>query len=143
MDISKKLALEILKYRFKNKKFYFPFLLMGKEYSNTKNNDFREIEPHEWKMIEENQDYKTFQLWENLQNIDKPTIKLVAKGFIEKITQASLKSKIKELAINYRTEWKEDLWESEKIEEYGLNEFIGGKAEAYEDCLEIIKSYQV
>jgi hypothetical protein len=50
-----------------------------------------------------------------------------------------LKNEISELAKNYRADWKEELWESEKIEEYGLNEFIGGKADAYEDCLNLIK----
>lgn len=49
---------------------------------------------------------------------------------------------IEMLAKNYREDWKEELWESEDSEEFGLNEFIGGKAEAYEDCLEIIKSYK-
>lgn len=52
-----------------------------------------------------------------------------------------LEKNISELAKNYRTDWKEELWESEKIEEYGLNEFIGGKADAYEDCLDLIKKY--
>ena len=28
-----------------------------------------------------------------------------------------------------------------KIEEFGFNEFLGGKAEAYEDCLRIIKEH--
>lgn len=46
---------------------------------------------------------------------------------------------IEDLAIEYRKHWKEDLWESKDIEEFGLNEFIGGKAEAYEDCVQIIK----
>lgn len=53
-----------------------------------------------------------------------------------------LELQILTLAKNYRKEWKEELWESEKIEEYGFNEFIGGKAEAYEDCLDIIKKIQ-
>lgn len=52
-----------------------------------------------------------------------------------------LKKEISDLAKNYRSDWKEELWESEKIEEYGLNEFIGGKADAYEDCLDLIKKY--
>jgi hypothetical protein len=54
-----------------------------------------------------------------------------------------LKKEISELAKNYRTEWKEELWESEDIEEFGLNEFIGGKADAYEDCLDLIKRYEI
>ena len=49
---------------------------------------------------------------------------------------------IVELAKNYRKEWKEEFWESDNIEEFGFNEFIGGKAEAYEDCLCLIKKYQ-
>lgn len=49
---------------------------------------------------------------------------------------------IEDLATEYRNNWKEDLWESEDIEEFGLNEFIGGKAEAYEDCVQIIKDSQ-
>lgn len=54
-----------------------------------------------------------------------------------------LEKHISELAKNYRSDWKEDLWESDKIEEFGLNEFIGGKAEAYEDCLDLIKKFLV
>lgn len=50
-----------------------------------------------------------------------------------------LEKQIAELAKKYKDDWKEELWESEDIEEYGLNEFIGGKAEAYEDCLVLIK----
>jgi hypothetical protein len=53
----------------------------------------------------------------------------------------NLENEIAELAKNYREEWKEEFWESEKIEEYGLNEFIGGKAEAYDDCLDLIRKY--
>jgi len=52
-----------------------------------------------------------------------------------------LEKEILLLAKNYRSDWKEELWESEYIEEYGLNEFIGGKADAYEDCLDLIKKY--
>ncbi|KKR62838.1 hypothetical protein A2643_00710 [Candidatus Nomurabacteria bacterium RIFCSPHIGHO2_01_FULL_39_220] len=65
----------------------------------------------------------------------------MSKGFIEKITNESLEKHIAELAKNYRKEWKEELSESAKIKEYGFNEFIDGKAEAYEDCLEIIREY--
>lgn len=45
------------------------------------------------------------------------------------------------LAENYRKHWKEVLCESESIEEYGLNEFIGGKADAFEECLYLIRKY--
>lgn len=50
-----------------------------------------------------------------------------------------LEKEIAILAKKHRAGWKGDLWESEKIEEYGLNEFMGGKADAYEDCLDLIK----
>lgn len=45
-------------------------------------------------------------------------------------------------AKEYRAYWKEDLWESEDSEVFGFNEFIGGKAEAYEDCLEMVRRFQ-
>lgn len=138
MKISRKLAIQILKYCHKHKNFYFPFLVMCKEYT-PEDNDFVEVEPSEWKVISEDEIYQTFELWENLQNLYVETIQLMAKGFIEKITNNSLEKRITQLAKNYRKEWKEDLWESEKIEEYGFNEFIGGKAEAYEECLSLIK----
>lgn len=45
-----------------------------------------------------------------------------------------------ELVTKYRIEWDENRWESEDIEEFGLNEFLGGKAEAYEDCLLLVRT---
>ena len=114
---------------------------MNQEYTE-EDDDFVEIEPNEWRIIE-NDNYQTFQLWENLQNLDKLTLRLMAMGFIERITDKSLESHIKELAKNYRDEWKEKMWETGNSESYGLNEFIGGKAEAYEECLDLIKVYRV
>ncbi len=87
MNISRKLAIQILKYCDKNKNFYFPFIVVCKEYS-PEDDDFVEIEPSEWDVIESDPSYKTFQLWENLQNLEEETIKLLARGFIEKITQS-------------------------------------------------------
>jgi hypothetical protein len=52
-----------------------------------------------------------------------------------------LKKNLETLGINYRKQWKEKLTESEDIEEYGLNEFIGGKAEGYEEALELLNEY--
>ncbi len=141
MKISRELAIKILRYLNEHKDFYFPFLVMCREYTE-EDDDFVEIEPDEWKMIASDDRYQTFELWENLQNLYKETIQLMAKGFLEKITNKSLERHIAELARNYRKEWKEKFWESESIEEFGLNEFIGGKVEAYEDCLDIIKSYR-
>ncbi|MFA6047260.1 MAG: hypothetical protein WCV59_04250 [Parcubacteria group bacterium] len=141
MKISRELAIKILKYLDEYKDFYFPFLVMCQEYTE-EDDDFVEIEPEEWEMISGDDKYQTFELWENLQQLYPDTVRLMSKGFIEKITGKSLENHIATLAKNYRKEWKEELWESEKIEEYGLNKFIGGKAEAYEDCLEIIKKYR-
>lgn len=91
MRISRKLAIQILKYLDEHNDFYFPFLVMNKEYTE-EDDDFVEIEPNEWKNIESDKIYQTFELWENLQNLDKDTTELLAKGFIEKITNDSFES---------------------------------------------------
>lgn len=140
MDISRELAINILKYLDKNKDFYFPFMVMNREYSE-ENDDFVEIEASEWRNIEKDDKYQTFQLWENLQNLYEQTLRLMSKGFLERITNQSLKQRIAKLAKNYRKAWKKELKEGEKVEEYEFNGFIGGKAEAYEDCLDLIKEY--
>ncbi len=137
MKISRKLAIKILKYLNKNKDFYFPFSVICREYKNF------ETELKDWKVISTDKKLKSFELRENLQNLHKETVDLMAKGFIEKITGKSLEKYISKLAKDYRKEWKEELWESEDIEEFGLNEFIGGKADAYEDCLDLIKEYSL
>ncbi|MEK9131921.1 MAG: hypothetical protein AAB447_03360 [Patescibacteria group bacterium] len=140
MDISRILAVQILKYCHEHESFYFPFIVMCKEYTPEDDN-FVEVESEEWEMIAFDDSYQTFQLWENLQNLDTETLQLMSKGFIEKITNHSLEKHIERLAENYRKEWREELWESDKIEEFGLNEFIGGKADAYEDCLYLLRKY--
>ena len=89
MDISRELAIKILKYLDQHKNFYFPFLVMNKEYTE-EDDDFVEIEPDEWETIESDENYQTFQLWENLQNLDTDTTRLMAKGFTEKIISESL-----------------------------------------------------
>lgn len=48
---------------------------------------------------------------------------------------------IETAAKEYRNLWKRDICESVKIEEYGINEFLGGKAEGFEESLEILKVY--
>ena len=146
MDISRELAIVILKYldahRDSQPPFYFPFLVMNQEYS-PEDDDFVEIEPAEWSMIEADDNYQTFQLWENLQDLRADTTHLLAKGFIEEITGVSARESfakyLADQAKEYRSYWKAELWESENIEEYGFNEYIGGKAEAYEDCLGVFK----
>jgi hypothetical protein len=47
---------------------------------------------------------------------------------------------LQQQAKEYRQQWKEELTESEDIEDYGLNEFIGGKAEVYEEVAEQLKN---
>lgn len=141
MKISRELAIKILKYLDQHKNFYFPFLVMCQEYTE-EDDDFVEIESEEWEMINEDEKYQTFELWENLQNIYPDTVQLMAKGFLEKITGESLEKHIVTLAKNYKKEYKKELSGNASIEEYGLNEFIGGKAEAYEECLKMIVDYQ-
>ena len=140
MDISRELAIKILKYLNQHKDFYFPFLVMNKEYTE-EDDDFVEIEPNEWETIESDENYKTFQLWENLQNLDTNTTRLMAKGFLEEITNKSLENHIAKLAKNYRKEWNKSYWKV-KNRNYGLNEFIAGKADAFEDCLFLIREYK-
>lgn len=141
MDISRELAIKILKYLNQHNDFYFPFLVMNREYSE-EDDDFVEIEASEWENIEKDKKYQTFQLWENLQNLYLETLKLMLKGFLERITNESLELHVAKLAKNYRQAWNRELWECGKSEEYGLNEFICGKADAYEDCLDLIKKYR-
>ncbi len=84
MDISRELATKILKYLDEHKNFYFPFLVMNQEYT-PEDDYFVETEPNEWEVIAEDSIYQTFQLWENLQHLDKQTLQLMAKGFLEEI----------------------------------------------------------
>src|SRR3990170_8643415 len=108
MDISRELAIKILKYLDQHKDFYFPFLVVNREYLE-EDDDFVEIEASEWESIEKDDKYQTFQLWENLQNLYEQTLKLMSKGFLEKITNESLELHIAELAKNYRKVWKKEL----------------------------------
>jgi hypothetical protein len=48
---------------------------------------------------------------------------------------------IEVVAKEYRNLWKRDICESVNIEEYGMNEFFGGKAEGFEESLEILKKH--
>ena len=86
MDISRELAIQILKYCEEHRDFYFPFSVVCKEYT-PEDDDFIEVESSEWQTILEDENYKTFELWENLQGLKQETIELMAKGFIEKITK--------------------------------------------------------
>ncbi|HBR78875.1 MAG TPA: hypothetical protein DEA46_00405 [Candidatus Moranbacteria bacterium] len=89
MKIKRELAIKILRYLDKNKDFYFPFLVVCKEYT-PEDDDFVEIAPSEWRMIFEDENYQTFELWENLQNLDEKTLQLMAKGFLDKIAERKI-----------------------------------------------------
>lgn len=54
-------------------------------------------------------------------------------------TEQEAIAKISALATEYRKSWNKDYWEIADSEKFGYNEFIGGKAEAFEECLEIFK----
>lgn len=87
MKITREFAIKILRYLDEHKDFYFPFLVMNKEYTE-EDEDFVEIEPNEWEMIREDEKYQTFELWESLQNLDEETLELMARGFLEKINES-------------------------------------------------------
>lgn len=139
MPISRELVLLILKYLIENPKFHFPFFLFNQNFDGSDESYIIEFSKQSYQEIEEHKEYKKFILAENLQNMYSETIELMSKGFIEKIINENVIDKISKLAMEYRISWNEDLWESLDIVEFGLNEFIGGKAEAYEECLEILK----
>jgi hypothetical protein len=62
---------------------------MCQEYT-PEDDDFVEIEPDEWEMIEEDPIYQTFQLWETglgMNKLEEKTKQLLINAFIEKITR--------------------------------------------------------
>jgi len=142
MPISRQLAIQILKYLRNHTDFYFPFVVVCKEYS-PEDDDFVEIEPEERKNIEDDEIYQTFELRENLQNLYKWSTELLAKWFIEKIIWKGLYEEVSFLMRQYKTLYKEKLCESEEIEEYWTNEFFWWKVEAYKDILELLEKYKL
>ena len=141
MPITRSLALKIIKYLIDNPSFCFPFLVMCRGYGiDADDNDFVEIVPEDdYEYLIEDSTYDTFELWENLQNLNLQAFELLSKGFLEIILNENALSLIEKSAKDYRDLWKLDMCESAKIEEYGLNEFFGGKAEGFEESLEILK----
>ena len=59
---------------------------------------------------------------------------------IENNTNLNLEEAIRNLANTYRALWKIELCDSEDIEKYGENEYFGGKADAFEEVLTLIRS---
>jgi len=139
MPISRDLALQILRYLVDNPSFYFPFCIVCKEYS-PEDEDYVELDPNiDYETIRDFDEYKTFQLWENLQDLRTETLELMSKGFIEKITFSSVEEKIATLASENRARWNIEKCKSEDIVEFGENEYVGGKAEGFEESLQIIR----
>jgi hypothetical protein len=137
MKISRELAIKILKYCHEHTEFYFPFTVVCQEYT-PEDDDFVEVEPEEWETIQEDPMYQTFELWENLHDLREETVELMAKGFIEKMTKGSITAELQHWAQEYRALWKAEFRDNDSIEEFGLNEFFGGKAEGFEEAVEIV-----
>lgn len=140
MYVSKEVVIKILRYLLSNTSFYFPFKIVCVNFDE--DDEMYEIQISEdiLDRILNNDNFKDFNLVENLQHLDLETLELMSKGFIEKIINEDVISIIENSAKGYRELWKLDLCESAKIEEYGLNEFFGGKAEGFEESLDILKN---
>lgn len=83
MEISRELAIQILKYCDEHEDFYFPFLVIHRGIS---------IESYEWEIVRDNKKYQKFKLYENLQDLYPETVVLMSRGFIERITGNTLEN---------------------------------------------------
>ena len=137
MKISRFLAIAILDYLLENPSFYFPFQIVfqSEDY-------FEEVFPKDNKKIKKDKTIKQFELLENLQDLDVDTTELLAKGFIERITKQWLYLEIEKLFQKCDELYKIELTNSIEIEEYGYNEFMWGKKEAFKDVLELMARYK-
>lgn len=121
MKISRECAIQILKYCDKHKRFYFPFFVMCKEYS-PEDDDFVEIEHTEWPIIQEDDTYQTFELWEKLLQTDTDLV----------LNRLSL------LIKNYKKYLIRQISQKDDLEASDLYEFLSGKLDAYEECKNIV-----
>lgn len=62
---------------------------------------------------------------------------------IQNNTNLDLEDSILGLANTYRKLWKIELCTSEDIEEYGQNEYFGGKRDAFEEVLKLILNSKI
>jgi type I restriction-modification system DNA methylase subunit len=62
---------------------------------------------------------------------------------LDTIDTTSLLERLSELENEHRSEYNEEAWETATMEDYGLSEFYLGKAEAFSDCIELIKKYSI
>lgn len=143
MEINIELFTKIILFLNSNPDFYFPFkVILSNEQDEFElyPDDSAELEIS---AIEDyvNCGYKLL-LSENLNQIDRVTTALMAKGFLDKITgvQENAVERIKLLANRYRDQWDSALCDSEDIRIYGHNEYVGGMADAFEECLNILNN---
>lgn len=141
MQISKELVIKILKYLLDNPSFYFPFNIVCINFDEDDESYDVDISQEIFDEVINNDEFKDFKLVENLQHLDLETLQLMSKGFIEKIAYDDATKQIETLAKAYRNLWKKKACESVEIEEYGFNEFLGGKAEGFEESMKILKKY--
>jgi hypothetical protein len=141
MPISRELALKILKYLLDNSSFYFPFKIVCINFDEDDELYDVYVSQEMLDKVLNNDEFKDFKLVENLQHLDLQTLQLMSKGFIEKIVYADAIKQIETAAKEYRSLWKIDICESVEIEEYGFNEFVGGKAEGFEESLKILNEH--
>lgn len=90
MRITRELALKIIRYLINNPSFYFPFKIMCQGYASytDDDNNFVEIVPlDDYENLLEDLNYDTFELLDDLQNLDLQNIELMSKGFIDKILE--------------------------------------------------------
>ena len=60
-----------------------------------------------------------------------------------KFIKQQFKAYLAEQANYYRSYWRENFEMPQKVDEFGFDEFMLGKAEAYEDCLRMLnKQYK-
>ena len=131
MKISRDLAIKILKYLNEHKDFYFPFSVMCREFSE--DNDFMEIEPKKWQNIANDDTYQTFELWENLQNLDEETLQLMTKGFLEKIKGEDADDVVLKSTKKYKIEITETLQRVVDVKAKSKNDAIKKIAQQYKD----------
>lgn len=55
-------------------------------------------------------------------------------------TKFTPKEYLTEQANYYRSYWKTNFEYPQKVDDFGFDEFILGKAEAYEDCLRVLEN---
>ena len=141
MPITRELTLKILKYLLDNPSFYFPFKIVCVNFDEDDELYDIEVSQEMLDKVLDNDGLKDFELVENLQYLDLETLRLMSKGFLDTIVYDDVMNQIEFTAKEYRNMWKREVCESVKIEEYGFNEFLGGKAEGFEDSLEILKEH--